>query len=147
MDEGHDDPAELTREGARLLGEGKAPDAVIVLTRAAELRPDHAPTFNALGVALRSVGQVTEAVATIAAAYGVPLPVVATPVGGLVEQMIDGETGVLARSVSAEDFAAALRRLIETPGLYEHCRLGAARYAETHSLECFARALGDVILL
>jgi glycosyltransferase involved in cell wall biosynthesis len=82
----------------------------------------------------------------IAAAYGVPLPVVATPVGGLAEQMIDGETGVLAGSVGADDFAAAVRRLIETPGLYERCRTGAARYAETHSLESFARALGDVIL-
>jgi glycosyltransferase involved in cell wall biosynthesis len=82
----------------------------------------------------------------IAAAYGVPLPVVATPVGGLAEQMIDGETGVLAGSVSAEDFAAAVRRLIATPGLYEHCRAGAARYAETHSLNCFARVLGDAVL-
>jgi glycosyltransferase involved in cell wall biosynthesis len=81
----------------------------------------------------------------IAAAYGVPLPVVATPVGGLAEQMIDGETGVLAGSVAAEDFAAAVRRLIGTPGLYDHCRSGAARYAATHSLESFARALGDVI--
>ncbi|MDB5395172.1 MAG: hypothetical protein JWM91_2678 [Rhodospirillales bacterium] len=82
----------------------------------------------------------------IAAAYGVPLPVVATPVGGLAEQIVDGETGVLARSATASDFAMAIRRLIETPGLYESCRAGAARYAQTLSLECFVRALGDVVL-
>jgi glycosyltransferase involved in cell wall biosynthesis len=82
----------------------------------------------------------------IAAAYGVPLPVVATPVGGLIEQIIDGETGVLAELSTPADFAAAMRRLIETPGLYEICRAGAERYAQTRSLDCFAQALGDMIL-
>ena len=60
--------------------------------------------------------------------------------------MIDGETGVLANSVSAADFAAAVRRLIETPGLYQRCRSGAGRYAQTHSLENFVKRLGDSIL-
>jgi glycosyltransferase involved in cell wall biosynthesis len=82
----------------------------------------------------------------IAAAYGVPLPVIATPVGGLAEQIVDGQTGVLARSVTAADFAAAIRRLIKTPGLYANCRAGAARSAETHSLERFTHALGDALL-
>lgn len=82
----------------------------------------------------------------IAAAYGVPLPVIATPVGGLAEQIVEGETGVLAHSATAVDFAAAMRRMIETPGLYQTCRSGAAHYAETRSFAYFARALGDVLL-
>ncbi len=82
----------------------------------------------------------------IAAAYGAGLPVVATPVGGLSEQVVDGATGVLAGSPTAEGFAAAIRRLIETPGLYESCRTGAAAHAETQSPENFARALGDAVL-
>jgi glycosyltransferase involved in cell wall biosynthesis len=82
----------------------------------------------------------------IAAAYGVPVPVVATPVGGLSEQVVDGETGVLSDSTDAADFADAIRRMIETPGLYAACRAGAAHYAEEHSLERFAEHLGDTIL-
>jgi len=82
----------------------------------------------------------------IAAAYGAGLPVVATPVGGLTEQVVDRITGVLAHSTSAADFADAIRRLIETPGLYETCRSGVAGHAETQSLERFAAVLGDTIL-
>lgn len=54
-----------------------------------------------------------------AAAYGAGLPVVATPVGGLVDQVQDGATGVLARAATPEALAQAVRRLIETPDLYE----------------------------
>jgi glycosyltransferase involved in cell wall biosynthesis len=81
----------------------------------------------------------------VAAAYGAGLPVVATPVGGLVEQILHGETGILAEKVGAAEFAAAIRRLIETPGLYETCRAGVARYAARHGAANFASALGDVI--
>ncbi len=40
------------------------------------------------------------------------MPVVAMPVGGIAEQVVDGKTGVLARRVSAQAFADAIRRLI-----------------------------------
>jgi glycosyltransferase involved in cell wall biosynthesis len=82
----------------------------------------------------------------IAAAYGAGLPVIATPVGGLAEQVADGVTGVLAGSTSAADFAEAIRRLIETPGLYGACRSGVIAHAETESLEHFAAALGDTVV-
>jgi len=81
----------------------------------------------------------------VAAAYGAGLPVVATPVGGLVEQVIDGETGVVAKSVTVAEFANAISRLIGTPGLYERCRTGASRMAEAQAPGRFARALGDAI--
>jgi glycosyltransferase involved in cell wall biosynthesis len=82
----------------------------------------------------------------VAAAYGAGLPVIATPVGGLREQVADGRTGVIAAGTSAVDFAEAIRRLTETPGLYETCRAGAAARAAIHTPERFAEALGDVIL-
>jgi glycosyltransferase involved in cell wall biosynthesis len=82
----------------------------------------------------------------VAAAYGAGLPVVATPVGGLAEQVEDGTTGVLARSTASADFADAVRRLIETPGLYATCRAGAAARADSQSTEHFAMALGDAVL-
>ncbi len=82
----------------------------------------------------------------VAAAYGAGLPVIATPVGALSEQVVDGQTGVMAQSATADDFAAAIRRLIETPGLYQACKTGAAAYAESQSPENFVRALGDAVL-
>jgi glycosyltransferase involved in cell wall biosynthesis len=82
----------------------------------------------------------------VAAAYGAGLPVIATPVGGLAEQVEDGATGVLANGIAGADFAGAARRLIETPGLYETCRAGAAARSELQSPEHFAAALGDAIL-
>jgi glycosyltransferase involved in cell wall biosynthesis len=82
----------------------------------------------------------------IAAAYGAGLPVVATPVGGLVEQVIDGHTGVIAADTTASELAGAIGRLIETPGLYARCRAGVAEQAIAQSPGQFARALGDAVI-
>jgi len=82
----------------------------------------------------------------VAAAFGAGLPVVATPIGGLREQVMDGANGVVSRSTKPEDFAQAIRRLVETPGLYETCRIGAVGQAEDHAPERFAAALGDAVL-
>jgi glycosyltransferase involved in cell wall biosynthesis len=51
------------------------------------------------------------AVVPVAAAAG--RPTVATPVGGLAEQVRDGENGTLASAVTAEAFAAAITRAID----------------------------------
>ena len=82
----------------------------------------------------------------IAAAYGAGLPVIATPVGGLVEQVIDGHTGVIAAEATASELAGAIGRLIETPGLYARCRAGVAEQAVVQSPEQFERALGDAVI-
>jgi glycosyltransferase involved in cell wall biosynthesis len=82
----------------------------------------------------------------VAAAYGAGLPVVATPVGGLAEQVVHRRTGMLADSPAAADFAEAIRQLIETAGLYEACRSGVAAHAEIQSPERFATVLGDAVL-
>jgi len=53
-----------------------------------------------------------------AAAFGAGLPVVATPVGGIVEQVQDGVTGVLAARVDGPALADAAKRLLRDHPLY-----------------------------
>jgi glycosyltransferase involved in cell wall biosynthesis len=69
-------------------------------------------------------------------------PVVATPVGGTPELVVDGETGLLVPPRDPEALAAALRRLIEDPGLAR--RLGEAgreRVAERFTAAAQARRI------
>lgn len=53
-----------------------------------------------------------------ATAFGAGIPVIATPVGGLTEQVRTGINGILADRVDASALAAAVRRLFSEPGLY-----------------------------
>ncbi len=66
----------------------------------------------------------------IPSAYPSGLPVVATPVGGLPEQVKPGETGLLATETTAEAVAAAVAKLVGDPELYQRCSAGALRYAK-----------------
>ena len=66
-------------------------------------------------------------VAASAATAGVPC--VATPVGGLAEQVFDGRTGVVARGITPDALAEAIQRLVEDPALYRRCSSGALAYA------------------
>ncbi len=66
----------------------------------------------------------------VATAYGSGLPVVATPIGGLVEQVVHLETGLIADSTTPCDFAAALTQLIVEPQLLQHLSAGARQHAE-----------------
>ncbi len=61
---------------------------------------------------------------SILEAMGAGLPVVATPVGGVAEAVIDGETGALVRPGDVDGLAAALTRLVGDPAL--RLRQGAA---------------------
>jgi glycosyltransferase involved in cell wall biosynthesis len=54
-----------------------------------------------------------------AAAFGAYLPVIATPVGGLIEQIEDGITGVIATRADAGALAEAAKRLLLSPQLYD----------------------------
>jgi len=83
-------------------------------------------------------------VLAIAAAFG--LPVVATRVGGLPEQVVDGETGLLVEPDSAPALAKAIERLLDDPRLAG--RLGQAlqrEFEEQRSWEKVAERLLDVI--
>ena len=80
-----------------------------------------------------------------AASFGSGRPVVATPVGGLMEQVIPG-TGMIATDMSAEAFADALTALIGDSALFDRCAAGALRHAQMDlDWQGFAQALGDVI--
>jgi glycosyltransferase involved in cell wall biosynthesis len=64
-----------------------------------------------------------------AAAFAAALPVVATPVGGLIEQIRHRETGILADAVTADALADAIMALVQSPELYRHCSAGALMHA------------------
>jgi glycosyltransferase involved in cell wall biosynthesis len=65
-----------------------------------------------------------------AAAHAAGRPVVATPTGGLREQVLPS-TGLLARNMSVEAFADALTQLITDPVLFDRCAAGALQHAQT----------------
>ena len=80
-----------------------------------------------------------------AAAFGAGLPVIATPVGGLVEQVIDGQTGVLASRVDADALSHAMKRLMFDPALYRQIHHVIAGARDERSMarfvsECVALA-------
>jgi glycosyltransferase involved in cell wall biosynthesis len=66
--------------------------------------------------------------AAVAAAYGSGMPVVVTPVGGLVEQVVAGETGLVAAGMSAAAVARAMSAMLD-PDLYERCAAGVRQAA------------------
>jgi glycosyltransferase involved in cell wall biosynthesis len=57
-------------------------------------------------------------------------PVIATPVGGLPEQVRHGETGLLTDDVSATALAASIRRFAEDRVLLRRCAENALRHAD-----------------
>lgn len=73
----------------------------------------------------------------VAAALGAGLPVITTPVGGLVEQVVSGVTGIVAKSATALAFADAIRELAEDRRLLMRLRQGIAATREERSMERF----------
>jgi glycosyltransferase involved in cell wall biosynthesis len=80
----------------------------------------------------------------VAAALGAGLPCVATPVGGLVEQIVDGETGVVAEETAASALSAAVRRLFFTQELYPAVCANIARRRHERSMHRFLHECLDV---
>lgn len=66
----------------------------------------------------------------VATAYGSGLPVVVTPIGGLVEQVTDGINGLISDSTDPHDFAVALTRLLTDPSLLPLLVAGAVQHAK-----------------
>lgn len=59
----------------------------------------------------------------VAAAFGAGLPVITVPIGGLVEQVEDGRTGIVARGTGGEHLAEAIAALARDHALYNRmCR-------------------------
>jgi glycosyltransferase involved in cell wall biosynthesis len=84
-------------------------------------------SFDVLALPYREASQ--SGVVAVAVAEGVPI--VATPVGGLSEQVNESRAGVLSTSVDARSFADAIHRVILEPGLYEELRANSIRAAES----------------
>jgi glycosyltransferase involved in cell wall biosynthesis len=77
-----------------------------------------------------------------ARAMGIGCPCVATPVGGLPEQVIHGQTGHIARDMSAEAFASALFDLLTAGDHYSMAVEESLRLAnDEFSWERFAREI------
>jgi glycosyltransferase involved in cell wall biosynthesis len=53
-------------------------------------------------------------------AHGAGIPAIVTPIGGLPEQIVDGETGLVAKSMNAESLADAIAALIGDEALFRH---------------------------
>jgi glycosyltransferase involved in cell wall biosynthesis len=76
-----------------------------------------------------------------ATALGCGLPLVGSRVGGLAEQLRDGETGVVAETADAPGLAAAIRRLAGDRGLHAAIRRHIERSARERSMRRFAEQL------
>ena len=77
----------------------------------------------------------------VALAFGHGLPVVATPVGGLREQVSHEINGLLADSATPEAFANQIRRLAQEPGLYGKLAKNIAEQAGQRSMQSFLEQL------
>ena len=66
-----------------------------------------------------------------AAAFSAGLPIIATPVGGLTEQIDHEVNGLIARDVSAEAFADSIHTLVNAPDLYQSLSKNALFHANT----------------
>jgi len=75
--------------------------------------------------------------AVVATAFGAGLPVIATPVGGLLEQVTDGVTGLVADSVSADALSATIARLALDSSLYATLRDGVRLHRGSRSMARF----------
>lgn len=81
-------------------------------------------------------------------AYGAGLPVVATPVGGLAEQVVEGETGLVARAITAGALADCLAVFLDDPAFYERASARALAYAqESLSWNAVASGFLDAVAL
>jgi glycosyltransferase involved in cell wall biosynthesis len=73
-------------------------------------------------------------------------PVIATPVGGLPEQIRDGETGLLTEAVSRQAIAASIKRLAGDRALLRRLAENALRHAEQDlSWKCLAPRFSEVL--
>jgi glycosyltransferase involved in cell wall biosynthesis len=81
-----------------------------------------------------------------ATAFGHALPVIAFPTGGIAEQVIEGQTGVLAETQSPAALADAIARLASSPQLYETISQHLAATAPQRSMVQFLDRLSRAAL-
>jgi glycosyltransferase involved in cell wall biosynthesis len=86
-------------------------------------------------VVLPNIEASQSGVVPLAFSYG--CPIVATPVGGIVEQVEDGKSGLLSDAVSAAAFAEAMQRLLTDGALRARLRAGVLDTRRQFSMERF----------
>jgi glycosyltransferase involved in cell wall biosynthesis len=96
------------------------------------------PRFHAIVLSYMEASQSGVA----AAAFGAGLPVIATPVGGIIEQVQDGINGVLALRADALALAEAAKRLLFDSQLYRAICRNLAATKEDRSV---ARFVDDIV--
>ena len=69
------------------------------------------------------------------------VPVIANPVGGVVEQVADGRTGVVASAIGADSLAEAIRRLARDGDLYRTISAALVANSEERSMGAFLSQL------
>ncbi len=74
-----------------------------------------------------------------AAALGAGVPLIATPVGGLIEQVADGRTGIIALRADGPSLAEAIEDLVFNPVLYERICEYITASRDERSMDRFAR--------
>jgi len=77
----------------------------------------------------------------VAAAYGMGVPVVVTPVGGLREQVVAGETGLVAAAITPQALADAILTLCTDSALYARCCEGALRAGRDDAWDAIAERM------
>jgi len=80
----------------------------------------------------------------VATGFGAGLPILATPVGGLPEQVEHGVTGLVAKAATAAALAVEIRRLCQDRNLHALLRDGVANAREQRSMTRFVRELGRI---
>jgi len=81
-----------------------------------------------------------------ATAFAAGLPVIATPVGGLTEQIQNRHTGLISQTLSAASLAEAILELSSSSTLYESLSQGALHHATTAlSWNKIGITLGDAL--
>jgi glycosyltransferase involved in cell wall biosynthesis len=80
----------------------------------------------------------------IAAAHGAGVPVVCTPVGGLVEQVVPDINGVVANDISPEALAGAIRRFEDDKTLLSRIRRNLNTTNKTRSVDRFLTELAEI---
>jgi glycosyltransferase involved in cell wall biosynthesis len=83
---------------------------------------------------------------TVVEALAVGTPVVATAVGGVPEAVVDDENGLLVPSGDEAAFAAAVRRIVEEPGLRDRLAAAAPASVERFAPERVYGALEELLL-
>jgi len=80
-----------------------------------------------------------------AAALGAGLPVIATPVGGLMEQIAHEVNGLVADRVDAAAIALQIKRIVNNPPLYRELAQGVVRQQRGREMRDFLDNMMDAI--